>query len=108
MARRDHLLGRPPGEDVRDVRRAPGLLHARDAREHLAGERDRIGDGVELLQAPVARAAAGTVVGLAEILDQRAMPAAGAGGIALHVAEQRARALAPLAIGFEHLLPADE
>ncbi len=47
-------------------------------------------------------------VRLAEVLDQGAMTAARAGGVALHVAQQRARALAPLAVVLEHLPPAHE
>src|SRR5581483_402490 len=60
------------------------------------------------LQAPVARAAALAPVRLAEVLDEGAMTAARAGRIAFHVAQQRARAFAPFAVGLEHLPPADE
>ena len=47
---------------------------------------------VELLQAPVAGAAVVRRVRLAEILDERPVAAARAGGVALHVAQQRPRA----------------
>ena len=88
--------------------RPPGLLDPGDARQDLLRDGERIFDRVEFLQAPVTGAAAGPIVDLTEILDQRTMPAAGAGRVALHVAQQQTGALVPLAIGFEHLLPANE
>ena len=68
----------------------------------------RVVDHVELLQAPVAGAAVGALVSLAEILDQGPVTAARARGVFLHVAQQRARAFIPFAVGLEHLPPAHE
>jgi hypothetical protein len=68
----------------------------------------RVGDRIELFQAPVARAATVASVALAEILDERAMAAARARRVSLHVAQQRPRAVAPLAVRLQHLTPAGE
>ena len=87
---------------------APRLLDPRDARNNLLRDRHRVGHRVELLQAPVAGAAVGALVTLAEILDQRAVAAARAGGVPLHVAQQHPGAFVPFAVGLEHLPPADE
>ena len=108
MPGRDDFVGGFAGQNIGDVARPPRLPDPRDARQDLLCERPRVGDRIELLEAPVARAAVVTVVRLAEILDQRAMAAPRPRGVALHVAQQGARALAPLAVGLEHLPPADE
>ena len=47
-------------------------------------------------------------VGLAEVLDERTMPAARAARVPLHVGQQRASARRQLAVRLEHLPPANE
>ena len=108
VARRDDLLGRFPGQDISDVRGAPRLLDARDARKDLLRDGQRVVDRIELLQAPVAGTTVGALVLLAEILDQRPVTAARARGVLLHVPQQCARTLGPFAVGLEHLPPAHE
>src|SRR5207244_1944532 len=71
-------------------------------------DRHRVLHGIELLETPIARRAFAATIRLAKVLDERAMAAAGARGVALHVAQQRPRALAPFAVGLEHLPPAHE
>ena len=98
MPRRDDLFGRLPRQHVGDVRRAPRLPDAGDARKDLLCDGERVGDRVELLEAPVARAAVPALVVLSEY-----RPASGDGSGSpprkppCHAAG--ARALAPLAVG---------
>src|SRR5262249_20904395 len=105
--RRDLVRGAAE-QYVGDVARAPRLADARDARQDLPRDGRRIGDRVELLQAPVARAALIAGAALAEILDERAVAAARPAGVPFHVAEQRPRALRQLAALLEQLAPPGE
>src|SRR5690242_2707043 len=98
MAGGGYLVGGPADEDVDDVADAPRLLHPGDARQDLLRHDGRIGRRLELLQAPVAGAAAVGLVALPEVLDERAMAAPRARRVVLHVAHQRPRALAPFAV----------
>ena len=88
--------------------RAEALPDARHAREDLAREHDRFVDGLELVEAVVARAAVGLRVGLAEVSDQMAMAAADARRVAFDVAEQRATRVGELAVALEHDAPLQE
>ena len=105
---RRHLVAGAPDEHVGDVADAPPLLQARDARQHFPRDDRRVGNRVELFQTPVAGAAVMRFERLAEILDQRSVPAARAAGIAFHVAQQRADRLGQFAARLEQLPPAQE
>ena len=90
------------------MRGAEALADARDARQDLAREHDRIGDGLELVEAVVARAAVRLRVGLAEVADEMPMAAADARGVALDVAQQRPPRVGQLAVPLEHDAPLQE
>ena len=107
--RATHLLARLPAQHVGDVRRAEALADARDAREDLARERapgrrpTRARRGSSRRRRSRSRRD-----GLAEIGDQVTVPAADAGGVALHVAQQRRARVGELAVPLEHDAPLQE
>ena len=66
---------------------AEALLDARHARADLLRQDQRIVDALDLAEADVAGAAVGALVGLAEVLDERLVPALEGAGVALHLAQ---------------------
>ena len=66
---------------------AEALLDARHARADLLRQDQRIVDALDLAEADVAGAAVAALVGLAEVLDQRLVPALEGAGVALHLAQ---------------------
>ena len=108
MAPGRDLLALAAAQDVGDVRGAEPLADARHARQDLAREHDRLGDGLELAEAVVARAAVGLRVALAEVADEMPVAAADARGVALDVAQQRAPRVGQLAVPLEHHPPLQE
>ena len=66
---------------------AEALLDARHARADLLRQDQRIVDALDLAEADVAGAAVAALVGLAEVLDQRLVPALERAGVALHLAQ---------------------
>ena len=71
------LLG--AGEHLGRVVAAEALAEPHDARQDFLGEHERLVDEVELAEADVAGAAVVAVELLAEVLDERAVAAGGAG-----------------------------
>ena len=96
--RAEHLIAFAAAQDVGDMRGAEPLPDARHARENLARQHDRLGDGLQLVEAVVAGAAVGLRVGLAEISNQMAMAATDARRVPLDIAssERRASVSSPL------------
>ncbi len=74
-------------KDTENVADAEGLLDAGNAGEDLLGDDDRVGHFFAVAQAQVAGVAGRGRVRLAEILDQRLVPADGAAGVAIHIFE---------------------
>ena len=89
MAARSDTLGGGAAQDAGHVAGAEALADAGHARQYLAGDGHRGGHRLELAEAVVAGAALVLGQGLTEVADQVAVPAADAGRVALHVAQQR-------------------
>src|SRR5690606_29591183 len=102
---RDDCLGPFSTQDRGDMTGAPALAGPRDGRQDLPRHGDRVLHALELAETPVARAARSRRQLLAEVLDDRAVAAAGRGGIPLHVAQQRAGALRPVPRALEQAAP---
>src|SRR6185503_5388265 len=84
------------------------LADTGDARQDLARDHDGLAHRLQLAKAVIASAAVFPGVLLAEVRDEMPMPAADAGGVALHVAQQRAPRVVQLAIALEHHAPLQE
>ena len=103
-----HLVGGAAAQDVDDVTDAPALAGPNDRRQDLLGERQRVADTLQLLEAPVAGVAGWALEGLAEVLHQHTVATAGASRVALDVAQQPSRVLRQLSALLQHLSPPGE
>jgi hypothetical protein len=96
-------------QDSRHVGHPKPLPDAGHRRQDLACDDNGLVDALELAEAPVAGAAwLARRMRLAEVLDQGAVAAMRGGGVALHLAEVLAVALAQLVVRFEQALPTQE
>ena len=108
MAARGDLLALAAAQDVGHVRGAETLPDPRDARQDLARDDDRLGHRFQLAEAVVAGAAVVASDRPRRNSRRGAVPAADAGGVALHVAQQLAALGAQLAVPLEHHAPLQE
>ena len=108
MAARAHLVAIAAAQHVGHVRGAKALADARDTRQDLSRDGDRVGYRFELAKAVIAGAAVVLGERFAEVTDQPLVAAADAGSVALDIAQQRAPRIRQLAVLFQHHPPLQE